>query len=153
MPAHVTILSPFLDSSHPGMASRSRGQALATVAGIVAGMTEFEVSFKRVMRWAPSDYGPGVVWLQPDPADPFVNLTRAIWRAFPEAPPYGRLDDGLEAHLTIAIDDPARFDRAAVEASAHVPFVRQIASASLVAEGESGEWRTVRRFRFGRRSR
>ena len=153
MPAHVTILSPFINSSHPGMDARSGGRVLATVADIVSGMAEFDVRFERVRRWDRSDYGPGVVWLQPEPAEPFDDLTRAIWRAFPEAPPYGRVDDGLEAHLTIAIDNPARFDRAMDEAARHVPFDAHVASASLVAERASGVWRTVRRFPFGRTSR
>jgi hypothetical protein len=143
VPAHVTILSPFLDSALLDAGVRER------LAAIFAGEPAFEVGLVAVRRWEASDIGPGVVWLEPAPAAPFVRLTRAVWAAFPEAPPYGRNDDALEAHLTIAIDDPAHFDAAEQEASPFLPFRRVVRSVSLLVQDADGRYRTRSRFRLG----
>jgi hypothetical protein len=143
VPAHVTILSPFLDSARLDAAVRDR------LAGICAREPAFEVEFATVRRWEASDIGPGVVWLEPRPSAPFVRLTRAVWAAFPDCPPYGRDDDEIEAHLTIAVDDPSRF--AAVERAAAdlLPFRRAARSVSLLVQGGDGRYRTRRRFVLG----
>jgi len=143
VPPHVTILSPFLDA-----ADLDRG-VLATIAAIAARVPAFDVGFEAVRRWPPSDLGSGVVWLEPTPGEPFVALTRAIWAAFPSHPPYGREDDELEAHLTIAIDDPARFDGVEAEACWLVPFRRRAREVLLLVEGAEGRWRTRRRLPLG----
>jgi hypothetical protein len=140
VPPHVTILSPFVD-----VEGLDRG-VVARVDEIVAGAPAFDVGFEAVRRWAASEIGHGVVWLEPTPSAPFVTLTRAIWAAFPDHPPYGRPDDELEAHLTIAIDDPTRFDAALAEACSLVPFRRRATLVALVVEGPDGRWRTRRRF-------
>jgi hypothetical protein len=143
VPAHVTILSPFIDSA---LLDR---RVLTRIGEIVAGTPAFDVELDAVRRWPASDYGPGVVWLEPRPAEPFVALTRAIWAAFPDHPPYGREDDELEAHLTLAIDDPARFDAVEAEAAELVPFRRRAEIVALLIEGADGRYRTRRRFRLG----
>ncbi len=42
-----------------------------------------------------------VVYLAPDPAEPFVALTEALAAAFPDCPPYGGAFDEPVPHLTI----------------------------------------------------
>jgi hypothetical protein len=143
VPAHVTILSPFV----PAAALDRR--VSATVGEIVSRTKAFDVAFENVRRWPPSDLGPGVVWLEPEPAQPFVALTRAIWAEFPERPPYGRADDAAQAHLTIAADDPARFDAVEAEAWRLVPFRRHVNTVALLIEGPDGRYRTRRRFSLG----
>ena len=143
VPPHVTILSPFV-------AVEELDRRVSAVVGeIVARAPAFGVEFVRVRRWPSSDYGPGVVWLAPEPADPFAALTRAIWAAYPDCPPYGREDDDLEAHLTIAIDDPSNFDTVEAEASRLVPFHRRATTVALLVENADGRWRTRRRFALG----
>jgi 2'-5' RNA ligase len=143
VPPHVTILAPFV-----GVEDLDR-RVSAAVGEIVAGARAFDVELAAVRRWPASDHGPGVVWLAPEPAEPFVALTRAIWAAFPDHPPYGREDDELEAHLTIAIDDPARFDAVEAEARSFVPFRRRVTVVALLVESVDGRWRTRRRYALG----
>lgn len=140
VPPHVTILSPFLDVDHLDR------RAMAVVGEIVARAPAFDVELAQVRRWPPSELGPGVVWLAPKPAEPFVALTRAVWTAFPDHPPYGRPEDDLEAHLTIAIDDPGRFDAVESDAVRFLPFKRRVSTISLIVEGADGRWRTRRHF-------
>ena len=143
VPAHVTILSPFLDSGRLDAGVRDRLSAICAVE------PAFEVDLVAVRRWEPSDFGPGVLWLQPRPAEPFVRLTRAVWSAFPDSPPYGREDDELEAHLTIAIDDPGHFDAVEGAVAALLPFRRAARAVSLLVQGADGRYRTRRRFGLG----
>ena len=143
VPAHVTILSPFVPSDDLDR------RVSATVSELVARTKAFDVSFSRVRRWEPSEYGLGAVWLEPEPAAPFVALTRAIWAEFPDFPPYGRDDDDLEAHLTIAIDDPAHFDAAEAGAAEFLPFRRHVNTVALLIEGPDGRYRTRRRYSLG----
>jgi len=143
VPAHVTILSPFV----PAAALDRR--VSATVSELVARTKAFDVAFNHARRWPPSDIGPGVVWLEPEPAEPFVALTRAIWSEFPDYPPYGREDDEIEAHLTIAIDDPSHFDAAEAAAAEFLPFRRHVNTVALLIEGPDGRYRTRRRYSLG----
>jgi hypothetical protein len=102
-----------------------------------------------VRRWHASELGPGVVWLEPEPPAPFVALTHAVWAAYPDCPPYGRPDDELEPHLTIAIDEPARFDEAEAQAAPFLPFRRLAASMLLLVERADGSFRARKRFALG----
>ena len=99
------MLSPFLE---PESLSRD---TLARVRSIVASVAAFDVELSAVRQWPSSSYGPGVVWLQPVPPSPFVELTRRIWRAFPDYPPYGR-DEGVAHDLGLHEGEgaPARAD-------------------------------------------
>ena len=143
VPPHVTILSPFI------AADRLDRHTSAVIGEIVARASAFDVELAHVRRWPPSEDGPGVVWLAPEPAEPFVALTRAIWAAYPEWPPYGREDADLEAHLTIAIDNPSRFDAVEAEAARFLSFRRRVNGVALIVEGPDGRWRTRRRFALG----
>lgn len=143
VPPHVTILTPFIEVTHLDE------QVHATLARLARAAPAFDVAFRRVRRWAPSDAGAGVVWLAPEPGEPFVALTRAIWSAYPESPPYGDPDAEREPHLTIAIDDPARFDAAEARARRPLPFTRRANRVELLVEGEGGVWRSERTYALG----
>jgi 2'-5' RNA ligase len=91
VPAHVTVLHPFVDPSEVD------DQLIATVAGAMAAVHAFDCSSSR-SRW----FGQDVLWLDPDPAQPFRDLTTAVWSAFPEHPPYGGAHDDVVPHLTVA---------------------------------------------------
>jgi 2'-5' RNA ligase superfamily protein len=140
VPAHVTILSPFLDSSLLDAAVHAR------VRELIGRVPAFDARFGAVRRWPPSAVGPGVVWLEPRPSGPFVALTRAIWAAFPECPPYGQSGDDLVPHLTVAIDEPDHFDLVESTVSPLLPFGGRVDHASLLVQGASGYWRTAARF-------
>ena len=59
---------------------------------IAAAVEPFEVRFERVRRF------PGVVWLDPEPAEPFRSLTAAIVARWPDHPPYGGVFDEVIPH-------------------------------------------------------
>jgi len=76
VPAHVTVLYPFVDPSAVDE------HVLALVAEAVIPVHAFECAFAR-SRW----FGQDVLWLDPDPAQPFRDLTAAVSTAFPNIGP------------------------------------------------------------------
>ncbi|MHB9855852.1 2'-5' RNA ligase family protein [Streptomyces krungchingensis] len=90
VPAHVTVLFPFLDERR---IDRDTHTALGEVIGR---HRPFEVRFARCGGF------PGILYLAPEPEAPFRRLTEAIADRWPEAPPYGGQFDDVVPHLTVA---------------------------------------------------
>jgi hypothetical protein len=94
-------------------------------------------------RW----FGQDVLWLDPEPAQPFRQLTAAVWRAFPQHPPYGGAYDDVVPHLTIAeqrlADMPALLAVERVVQSG-LPLVARIERVLLIAGTRAlKSWRVV----------
>jgi 2'-5' RNA ligase len=128
VPAHVTILYPFVDPHE--MDARVRRE----LAGIAARHEPFRVRFERVGRW------PGVVFLAPEPAGPFARLTDDLVAAFPHHPPYGGAFDEVVPHLTITESAEAPLDEIAAEAAASLPFERPVTRLEVLVEDGVGRW-------------
>jgi hypothetical protein len=90
VPAHVTVLYPFLPPA------QITGAVLARAAAAVASVPGFGCRFART-GW----FGDEVVWLAPDPAGPFQALTTAVHTAFPQCPPFGGAFAEVIPHLTV----------------------------------------------------
>ncbi len=90
VPAHVTILFPFVAPSAITSAT------ITALADAVGSVTAFDCEFPAT-AW----FGQEVVWLAPQPAEPFRALTRAVSAAFPEYPSYGGGYDDIVPHLTV----------------------------------------------------
>jgi hypothetical protein len=134
---HVTILYPFLPCDALGPADRTE---LAAIAGTVPA---FEVSFERVRRFA------DLVWIEPEPAEPFAALTAAVVERWPDHPPYGGTFETVIPHLTLVESEVAPFE-AIEEAIARVaPFVRRAQRLELWCQDAVGRWRPRWRIPFG----
>jgi hypothetical protein len=140
VPAHVTVLYPFLAPELIDSGARADlGAAIASVAA-------FDVVFDRVC-W----FGDEVAWLAPEPAWPFAALTEAVARRFPQCPPYGGAFADVLPHLTIGDRAPAGSLRAAAEAvRARLP-IRARAATALLMQGSTsdGSWRVAAEFALG----
>jgi 2'-5' RNA ligase len=137
VPAHVTILFPFLP---PG---RLLPEVRRELAAIAATQVPFDVRFERVGRF------PGVVHLEPEPAAPFVALTNACIARYPELPPYGGAFDEVIPHLTVAESDDAPLDEVAAAAERLLPFRHRVASLEVLVEGGQSRWHTYWRIPLG----
>lgn len=137
VPAHVTILFPFLpaDALLPGVR-----RELAAIAGA---QLPFDVRFKRIDRF------PGVVYVAPDPGTPFLRLTEAFLARFPEFPPYGGAFDAVIPHLTVAESEEAPLDEIAAAARRALPFRHRVAALEVLVEGGEGRWHTRWRLPLG----
>jgi 2'-5' RNA ligase len=134
VPAHVTLLYPFLPRSEITAEVRAR------LGAVVAAEPAFDVAFRRFGRF------PSVLWLDPEPADPFRRLTHALWEAWPQTPPYaGRFDD-VTPHLTVAEHaDDALLDAVAADVEPGLPVSMTVTEAALLAVGD-GSWRPFAAF-------
>jgi hypothetical protein len=122
VPAHVTVLAPFV---LPALIDDGMIDALADAVGSVAA---FEVTFART-AW----FGRTVLWLAPEPASPFVALTAAVGHRFPGYPPYGGAFDEVIPHLTVGLDQPAEvLDSAALAIEPGLPIVARVTTALLM---------------------
>ncbi|MBI2781568.1 MAG: 2'-5' RNA ligase family protein [Chloroflexi bacterium] len=144
VPGHVTVLYPFVP---PDSIDRA---VLAAVAQVIGTAPAFDVRFCDVRRWEPGEGDPGgVVWLEPVPSEPFNELTRALFAAFPAYPPYGGIHDETIAHVSLAAVDWRHRQAVEAEARRWLPFRRRVSAATLIVEGANGRWRTRARFPFG----
>lgn len=138
VPAHVTALFPFVPPASLDSAD------VARAAVVVAQIDAFDVEFRDVTSFDPIPTKEGVVWLAPEPAAPFLELTEALARAFPGYLPYEGLHDTVIPHLTLANVD---VDVVGLTAAARpeLPFRRRVDSAVLLVEDEAGRWRVAER--------
>ncbi|RQX14664.1 hypothetical protein DDE19_22535 [Micromonospora ureilytica] len=140
VPAHVTVLYPFLPPQ------RINEQALAVLRETFAEIPRFDVALTHV-GW----FGDAVVWLAPQPDRPFRDLTEAVCQRFPEAPPYAGAHSDVVPHLTIGHDAAKPvLSHAAETISAHLPINAAIDRVRLIAgTPDVSPWRTVREFPLG----
>jgi 2'-5' RNA ligase len=96
MPAHITLLYPFLAPSATDPAVLDR------LHHCFAEFAPFDFALTETRRFRDP-----VLYLAVEPAEPFRRLTLAIWKTFPESPPYGGRYPTIVPHLTIA-DRPRR---------------------------------------------
>ncbi|HJP87587.1 MAG TPA: 2'-5' RNA ligase family protein [Candidatus Limnocylindrales bacterium] len=143
-PAHVTLLFPFVPA--PSLVAAH----VDGVAEVVAAVPAFDVDLREVRRWDPGGgAAEGLIWLDPEPAEPFVELTKALVRGFPDYQPYGGIHNTIIPHLTLASDDRRRLRAVQAEAVRSLPLRRRVSAAILIVEGTDGRWRTRRRFPLG----
>jgi 2'-5' RNA ligase len=145
VPAHGTVLYPFVAPNDLTQ------QTMDRLAAVVASVPAFECVLSHV-DW----FGNDVAWLRPEGAawDSFVALTRAVWQAFPDYPPYGEAyGDEIAPHVTIGESRLATVGRvraAAADVAAHLPVEYSVREALLIAGREApGSWQSVRRLPLG----
>ena len=129
IPAHITLLYPFGD--------RDDG-----LADLFAQFEPFDFSLTEMRRW------PDMVWLTPEPAAPFVRLTRALVERYPEHPPYEGAHDQVIPHLTVALHHAVPRD-VGLELVHRLPITARATEAVQLEEYEPGRWRERTRFPLG----
>jgi 2'-5' RNA ligase len=122
VPAHITILFPFADGAEVDEEA---------IAKVVAEFPAFEFELDRAGR-----FEDGSVWLHPEPSEPFAALTAAVWRRFPDHPPYEGAYDVPVPHLTVTY--------APIELDVELPIRASVREVTLIEEAEDGRW-SVRR--------
>ena len=137
VPAHVTILFPFLP------VAQLTPEVRRSLAAIAAAHEPFDVRFARVGRF------PGVVYLAPEPAARFARLTGAVVARFPDYPPYEGAFDEVVPHLTVVESATAPLDEIAAAAERHLPFTRRVTSLEVLVEGPDEHWHGRWRIRLG----
>ena len=137
MPAHVTILYPFVPRVELSGAE-------PRLAELVATHEAFDATFARTARF------PELLYLEPEPADLFHRLTEAVTSAWPEQPPYDGAHEIVIPHLTVAESEDTRLlDSIASELEPQLPIRQRVAAVSLFVEHDDGRWRERSRLPLG----
>ena len=140
VPAHVTLIHPFLPAEEIGADETAALRALFEHA------EPFAVDLVSPARF------PGVLYLRPEPDGPLRSLIDEVQRRFPDHPPYGGAFDEVIPHLTVAETDDQK-QLIAIESSLSIglPVRVEVDEAALMAEQPGGPWRVVETFAFGGR--
>jgi 2'-5' RNA ligase len=138
MPAHVTLLYPFKPPDEIGEA------VLQRLGRCIAGFRRFDFSLATTRR-----FPGGVLYLAPEPDEPFRRLTLAIWALYPSTPPYGGRYSRIAPDLTVAqLAEERQLEPIAAEflraAEGKLP-IRATASEAALMDARAGSWqvRTV----------
>ena len=124
LPAHVTVLYPA-----PG--------DVAAITEALAPFAPFDVTFARLDRF------PGVLWLAPEPAEPFVAMTEAMVGSFPDYPPYGATYSSIIPHLTVAA---SLLDETAALIEPLLPLRSSVDRVVLYTSTDERRWPEVQTF-------
>jgi 2'-5' RNA ligase len=141
VPAHITVVVPFMapDQITPGV--------LVRIQAALNQVPSFAFSLSEVRRF------PATAYLAPEPAAPFIALTEALVRVFPEFPPFRCEHESIVPHLTVANGNASEAAVAAAELQAVIqskgPISSFCASVSLLANS-SGLWREMHVFALPR---
>jgi hypothetical protein len=138
--AHITVLYPFVPPDEVTVAT------LKALERVLAQRRGFAYELKEVRRF------PGVLYLAPTPAEPFIEMTEAVVREFQGLAPYGGAFGDALPHLTVALSGEERhLDAIAQEFAEAVrgrlPVGARARAVSLV-ETDGGPWRERAGFRL-----
>lgn len=134
VPAHITVLAPFMA---PHIVDNA---VLARLRAVLARVSPFEFALSRLGRW------PEVTYLAPEPARPFVELTRAVFEAFPEFPPYQGQHAEIVPHLTVSFGTTANAGLAEAELRPRLQArgpIRSKCTELALLENSSGIWKQL----------
>ncbi|QSI33137.1 2'-5' RNA ligase family protein [Variovorax sp. RKNM96] len=139
VPAHITLLVPFMD---PALITQ---EVIDHVQRVLQRTPSFAFSLGRVGRF------PETAYLAPEPAAPFIGMTLALVEAFPDFQPYGGAHADVIPHLSVAHGDAFHAEEAAIELQARLRSSGALhATCTEVAliENSSGLWQDLHVFQL-----
>ena len=139
VPAHITVLFPFVP------AEQVDDELLEELGALFGRFEPFGFTLPRLARF------PTTLYLDPEPAGPFRELTRAVAERWPEHQPYEGEFDEIVPHLTAAHGEEELLDAAAADIAPKLPLVARASEVTLLVEVERfGErWEPRASFPFG----
>jgi 2'-5' RNA ligase len=139
VPAHVTILYPFLAPDEID------AEVLAVLRGIAGKVRRFDYRLSKTRRF------PVSLYLAPEPDHAFATLTDAVYRAFPDHPPFAGKFDTVVPHVTVAHADDPQLCEIEIELRIALPPAGVPARCEEVVliENSSGRWEPMHTFALG----
>jgi 2'-5' RNA ligase superfamily len=140
IPAHITVLAPFMPTS------RLRAEERARLKSLFAAVKAFDFRLDHA-NW----FGTTVLWLGPQDPTPFRELTAAVFAAFPEFPPFEGQFEDVVPHLTVGLESPVEaMRRAERDIKSKLPVPGRAAAVTLMNElSPVGRWEAFASFPLG----
>jgi 2'-5' RNA ligase len=143
MGPHITLLIPFVP------AERLDDDVDSRLRHVLGSFEPFDYTLERLERFAG-----GVLYLAPEPAQPFVELVRTLTAEFPDYPPYDGAHDTIVPHGTVAFsEDSDLLERIAAAVAPHLPIASHTGEATIVERGVDLQWHPRAAFPLGARVR
>lgn len=141
IPPHVTLLYPFAPADE-------LESALPLLQAILVRQEPFTFELSELRTF------PRTIWLAPEPAAPFVALTKAIEAAFPTYPHWEGVFEEVIPHLTLADGvEPVELEptlaRLRTLVGPLLPVQVAADQATVLTEQPGGHWATVTRVPLG----
>ena len=141
IPAHITVLFPFMDPA------ALEHESLEQIAAVTRSVVPFEFTLTELGEF------PGCLWLRPIPEEPFQRTTAALHRVFPAHALYGGKFSENQPHLTVAqtsSNEEFRNLRTEVDDAlgSALPINCVAEAVSLFTSDTTGMWRRHTRFAF-----
>jgi 2'-5' RNA ligase len=92
VPAHITVLYPFIPPDDVDQ------EVCDGITKVLAKVDAFDFALTHVRQ-----FPDGVLYLAPEPTQPFVAITHALAAAWPDFPPYGGAYREVIPHLSVAM--------------------------------------------------
>ena len=137
LPAHLTLLSPFVPAGQLDAALRTK------LAAIIGRHLAFD--YHLIGPKASSD----TIYAGLDSERPFLDLQRDLAAAFPDYPIYGGHDAEVIPHVTVSGREAVFDKRILADFAWHaLPTRRRAHAVEVIARGRLGRWATFWRFRL-----
>jgi hypothetical protein len=119
------------------------------LASFFADQEPFDLVLARLEQW---DEG-GAVYAAPDPEEPLRGMMRALWRRFPQFPPYREAGSDPPPHASLTLsggeDRAATLTRVEERLKGLLPARFRISEVVLMEEFEADRWQPRETFRLG----
>jgi hypothetical protein len=129
VPAHITVLYPFVP---PDDVDQS---VCDGITDVLADVQEFDFSLTGVRS-----FPDGVLYLTPEPTQPFVAITEALTAAWPEYPPYGGAYDEVIPHLSVAMANGSSADELETVLNGGLPLATRAHAVWLMEGQPDARW-------------
>ena len=142
IPLSITLLYPFAPTTEVD-------QHREALRSFFASQPPFDLEITRVAQWEES----GAVYGVPEPEQPLRDMMRALWRLYPEFPPYGEAGSDPPPHASLTLsggeDRAATLERAERRLEGLLPAKFHITEVALMEEEERDRMRVRETFRLG----
>jgi len=135
---HVTVIVPFL-----GRDELTEERELPAVRELCATVGAFDVTFARTARF------PHVLYLAPEPVEPFIALTRALLERWPQLRLAGNREKPIVPHLTVTTARPPRVFHQVEQALRPVLPLRARAESAQLYHFDGRRWTEDTQLPFG----
>jgi 2'-5' RNA ligase len=137
VPPHVTILFPFVP------AAEIDADLVHALRELAARFEPFAFELRELRRW------PDLLYLAPEPAEAFSELSEAFVGAYPAYPPYEGAYETVVPHLTVAQGDADALAEAEADVRPSLPLAAEARELVLLAERAPDAWEPLARFPLG----
>ena len=129
VPAHITIHFPWVH------ADRVDQSVLRDLEEMVAAVPSFEVVFERI-GWFDRE----VLWLDPDPKEPFISMAAESADRWPDHPQYGGQFETVVPHLTVGIGHADELDGAEARLAVVLPIHDVVTQVWWITRTGAEKW-------------